>query len=79
VSRYYFHLYNDVDVADDEGKELPNLESAIDWATTQARELAGEILKENGRITLSHRIDVEDEGGAVVATVSIRDVVRVES
>ena len=77
VPRFYFHLRNDIDVPDDEGKELPDLEAALELAASQARKLAGEVVKEQGRITLSHRIDVEDEDHKLLATIAIRDVVRV--
>ena len=79
MTRFYFHLRNDIDVPDVEGKELPDLEAAMALAATEARKLAGEILKEQGRITLSHRIDVENELHEIVGTVAVRDVVRVES
>jgi len=79
VPRFYFHLRNDLDVPDDEGKDLPDLEAALELAASEARKLAGEIVKENGRITLSHRIDIEDDQHKLLASVSVRDVVRVES
>ena len=74
---FYFHLRNDIDVPDDEGKDLPDLQAALELAATEARKLAGETLKEQGRISLSHRIDIEDERHAIVGTVQIRDVIRV--
>jgi uncharacterized protein DUF6894 len=77
MPRFYFHLRNDIDVPDDEGKELPDLQAALELAATEARKLAGEILKEQGRITLSHRIDIEDEDHEIVGTVHIRDVIRI--
>lgn len=79
VHRFYFHLINDMDVPDDEGKELPDLEAARKEASCQARMLMGEMLKTEAHINLSHRIDIEDEQRAVVATVCFRDVVRVDS
>ena len=77
--RYYFHLYNDIDVPDEEGKELPGLTAAREWAASQARILFGEMAKEQGRVVLSHRIDIEDSGGQVLATVSFGEVVNVEN
>jgi hypothetical protein len=79
VPRFYFHLRNDFDVPDDEGKELRDLEAALEHAANEARKLAGEMLKETGRITLRHRIDIEDERHEIVRSVAIRDVVRVEA
>ena len=39
MPRYYFNLFNDDVVADDEGTELPNLEKAKETATTSIRQL----------------------------------------
>ena len=78
MPRFYFHLHNDMDVPDDLGVELPSLESAIAHAFDQARRLAGEMVKETGRIALDHRIDIEDENGSVLDSVQFRDVVKVE-
>ena len=77
VPRFYFHLRDDLNVPDEEGSDLLDLEAALQRAATQARKLAGEIVKEQGRITLSHRIDIEDEHHEVAGTVLVRDVVRV--
>jgi hypothetical protein len=78
VPRFYFHLYNDMDVPDYEGEELPDLEAARESARSQARAMLGETAKENGRIVLHHRIDIEDEHNSVLAAVWFRDVVAVE-
>jgi hypothetical protein len=79
VPRFYFHLHNDVDVPDHEGAELPHLEAAIVRASSYARNLVGELAKDEGRIVLHHRIDIEDENGAVLETVRFGDVVKVEA
>ena len=79
VPRYFFHLHNDLDVPDHEGKELPDLEAAREWAACQARMTIAELVRDEGRFALSHRIDIEDEQSAVLATVWFRDVVQVES
>ena len=77
MPRYYFQLHNDIDVPDDEGKELPDLNAACDWAACSARMVMGQTLKEEGTISLKHRIDVEDEQHAVLATVWFKDAVQV--
>ena len=74
---FYFHLINDVDVPDDEGKELPDLDAALQHARTQARFTAAETLKSDGKIALSHRIDIEDDSGNVVGTVTFGEVVTI--
>lgn len=78
VPRFYFHLHNDLDVPDQEGQSLSDLQAARDWAACQARILAGEMAKEEGRVVLHHRIDIEDSEGRVLSSVSFRDVLQVE-
>lgn len=77
--RYYFHLHNDVDVSDETGKELPDLDAARAHAVRLARFEVSQAATREARIVLSHRIDVEDKKGAVLATVYFRDAVRVTS
>jgi hypothetical protein len=78
VPRFYFHLRNDLDVPDDEGKELPDLGAAHTQALELARFEVSEMAKEQGRVVLHHRIDIEDEQHRVVDSVWFRDVVQVE-
>lgn len=79
MPRFYLHLYNDVEVRDDEGVDLPDLESARLHATRQVLFTLAETVKERGRIVLSHRVDIEDGQGTVLATVRFGDVVEIES
>jgi hypothetical protein len=78
VPKYYFHLINDMDVPDVEGTELPNLNAARAHAITQIRTTFAETAKEEGRVVLSHRIDIEDQLGTVLDTIYFRDAVNVE-
>jgi hypothetical protein len=78
VPRFYFHLLNDVDAPDEEGKELPSLEAACEPARRCARVTIAESVKDQGRFNLDHRIDIENERGEVLETVRFRDVVQVE-
>jgi hypothetical protein len=78
VPRYYFHLINDMDVADFQGVELSNLDEARSEAVHQARGMIGEMTKTEGRIVLSHRIDIENGEGRVLDSVVFRDILRVE-
>lgn len=77
VPVFYFHLHNDVDATDDEGQELPDLEAAMQFARRQARFTAAETIKTHGTIVLSHHIDVEDDSGNVLGSVTFGDVVTV--
>ena len=78
MPRYYFHLYNDLVARDEEGRNLSGLAEARDVAVREAREMMTETLAA-GHLDLSHRIDVEDETGAVVATVTFKDAVDIKS
>jgi len=75
---FYFHLFNDAYVPDQEGHEFPDLESAHADALRQARALAGETAKDKGRIVLSHRIEVEEADRGLLAKVYLRDAVAIE-
>lgn len=77
MSRYYFHVVDDLDITDDEGAELADLRSARQWAIHAARVLMCETLQKDGRITLSHRIDIEDEEHNVVASVAFGDAIEI--
>lgn len=77
MPRYFFHLYNDVVAMDEEGVDLPDLEAARANGIKEAREMMLETVAE-GRINFSHRIDVADESGAVLATTPFAEAVRVE-
>ena len=78
VPRFYFHLHNDMDVTDVEGIELPDLAAARALAVQQARVTFAETAKETGRIVLHHRIDIADEGGAILVSVKFGEAVKVE-
>jgi hypothetical protein len=68
-----------MDVPDDEGKDLPDFDAAMAHARKLARLEVSEMVKEEGRVVLHHRIEIEDEQRAVLGTVHFRDVVEVET
>ena len=76
MPRYYFHLHNDVEAPDEEGKEFPDLTAAKAYAIREARILAAEQIKERGDLVLHHRIDIADESGTVLESVRWADVVH---
>jgi hypothetical protein len=78
VPRFYFHLHNDLDVPDDEGVDLPDLEGAVEYARCSARGTMAQTLKDEGHINFKHWIDVEDGQGNVLATVKFAHSVRVD-
>jgi hypothetical protein len=79
MPRFYFHLCDDMDVPDEEGKELPDLPAARAYAAEHARFELGEIVKREGRITLRDRIHIEDDQHRILETVYFSDVVKIES
>ena len=76
VPLFYFHLFNEVTCMDDEGLELADQPVAMQKATMLAREMAADSVR-NGRLVLSHRIEVADESGATIGTVHFGDTVEV--
>ena len=77
MPRFYFHLHNDEDVSDEGGEEMADLEAALAHALRMVRFEVSEGALRDGRIVLSHRIDVEDGNGAVLASVYFRDAVDI--
>jgi hypothetical protein len=78
MPRFYFHLHNDLEAADPEGKELPSLEAARKYAAETALFTMAQVLKDEAHINFHHHIDIEDEHGNVLETVRFKDVAKVE-
>ena len=76
MPRYFFHVYDDVVAEDQEGIELPNVAAARLKALAGARDLIAEQVR-HGYFVLSHWIDVVDEQGAPVLTLTFRDAVDI--
>lgn len=77
MPRFFFDLHNDVDALDDEGKVLPDLESARENALREAREMIQASVAESGKIDLRHHIDIRDESGATLHVMRFEDAVAV--
>ncbi|WP_029584918.1 hypothetical protein [Bradyrhizobium sp. URHD0069] len=74
MPRYFFHFRNADDMSrDEEGADLPDLDSAHKAALVCARELLAIAVKE-GADRMPERILITDASGREVATVDIRDV-----
>jgi hypothetical protein len=70
VPRYFFHVLDGYWYFDQEGDELPNLQTAIEEADRVAREL----LKDEAKADMSYaRLDVADEHGTIVPVIRIRE------
>lgn len=76
MPRYFFNLYNDITSEDEEGTELPDVAAAEARGIQDARNMAAESVKE-GHLTLHHRIDITDERGRVLKTISLADVISI--
>jgi Domain of unknown function (DUF6894) len=76
VPRYFFHLYDDVVVMDDEGIELPTIEAARESALTGARAMICDQVSK-GKINLGHRIEVADEAGERVHVIAFGDAIEI--
>jgi hypothetical protein len=70
-------VYDDIIAQDEEGEELPNFAAARLNALKGARELIAEQVR-HGYIVLSHWIDVVDEQGDAVLTVTFKDAVDIK-
>lgn len=76
MPHFRFHVRNDVDAPDDEGQDLDNLAAAHLKAIDYARDLAASAVRQ-GRLDLTHRIDVEDDAGELLLTVTFADAVDI--
>lgn len=77
MPHYHLHLFNDVDVIDQEGCDFADLFAAKAQAIMSARDLMAEHLKAGKPIDVSHRIDVADDTGKVLATIPFRELITI--
>jgi hypothetical protein len=73
---YYFHICNGGVTRDEEGMERADDVSALAYAISAARSIAAADVSE-GHLTLSDRIEVEDEHHQRVATVRFDQAVAI--
>jgi hypothetical protein len=76
MPHFHFHVMNDIDAPDEEGQELDSLAAAHLKAIDYVRDLAAAAVRQ-GRLDLKHRIDIEDEAGKVLLTVTFADAIDV--
>ena len=77
MPHYYFHLFNDETVWDEEGCILPNDAVALQRAASDARSMAAESVR-NGHLVLDHRVVVCGADNQSIGTVHFRDVVTIK-
>ncbi len=78
MPRYFFHIYDDIVVRDDEGMELPDAEAARREMIAGVREVVCEQVRQ-GRLILHHRVEVEGENGAPLFAMSFGESVTIEA
>ncbi|MEN3747538.1 hypothetical protein TPR58_10195 [Sphingomonas sp. HF-S3] len=78
MPRYFFDLLDEIVAIDDEGADLPDLQSALARAREEVRVLAGESIIIHGRLVLGDHVRVRDAEGETVATVRFGDVIRIQ-
>lgn len=76
MAHYFFHLHNDMDTPDNEGKEYPDDRAAMAEALKSARDMASHSVKE-GKLDLRHFIICVDDTGREVGIVYFADAVTV--
>jgi hypothetical protein len=78
MTRYFLHLRDHTGViVDPEGKEFVDLGAARDEAIDAGREIMAELVR-TGRVLDGQVIEICDQSGLVLATVRLKDVVRLE-
>ena len=75
MARYYFHIHDSHGlVPDDEGRELPDLETVRRQALKGARSIiSGEAMQ--GYVDMERRIEVTDDAGAPVLAIPFDEAV----
>lgn len=76
MPRYFFNVYDDIVALDEEGVELPNVQAARLHAVAGARDLIVAQVK-HGYLVRSHWIDVVDERGEVVLSITFGEALEI--
>lgn len=78
MASFYFHLRDSVDVLlDPDGMECADLDTLVSETLRMARDvIAGDV--RSGEIDLHYHIDVEDDAGTVVHSLSFADAVTIK-
>ena len=77
MPRFFFHLFNKVNVRDDDGRELPSLDAAKAEATQACRVIMAEDVRNDGQITLSHRIEIHGDDGEMKLVLPFRACIEI--
>ncbi len=77
MPRFFFHLHNSVSVHDDVGMELPTVQAAKVEATEACRAIMADDVQSDGKITLSHHIEIESDDGKTKLVLPFRACVEI--
>jgi hypothetical protein len=77
MPRFYFHLFDDEQIWDHEGIELPDDGEALRRGTATAREMAAQSVRD-GRLVRGHRIVICGENNRSIGTIHFGDVVDIQ-
>jgi hypothetical protein len=75
MPQFHLNVFNDVDALDEEGIERPNLEVAKLEAMIGARDIIANLIRYGKPVHRNHRIDITDEAGNLLHTVSFGDII----
>ena len=77
MPRFFFNVFDEAMTIDEVGQELPDVAAAHEAAIEEARAILADEAR-NGRIDLSHRIEVEDEDRRPVLLLPFSAAVEIE-
>lgn len=75
---FFFHIHDGFGFKDEQGIDMADAAAARVAALAGARGMMSEQVK-NGRLSLHHRIEVEDEHGGSILTLPFGDAVVIET
>jgi len=77
MPHYHFHVHTVTEARDEEGIDLPDLDSAKMSAIAGARSLATEEMRCNNRFSPNHSIRITDSNGLLLHTTRYGDCIDV--
>ena len=75
---FFFHIHDDTESLDKDGIDMADAAAARAAALAGARGMMSEQVRK-GRLSLHHRIEVEDEDGGAILTLPFGDAVEIET
>jgi hypothetical protein len=78
MAHYYIHIYDDLDMIDEDGMELRDLAAARYEAIRGARGMMADHLVAGRPLKLFHRVEIADDGGKVLMVIPFREVVTIQ-